>query len=172
MWTIARNGMARARAIRLSIEKEIAVARTVTAAFLSRISKGMGHIPLQAVATPKPVAKVTAKVAPKVAANVRVIRKPTTIPAPPILAKKAVLKVAAKPKVVVKAKPLTKKEQKKAKKLAKKAQKKAKKAAKKNKKLAKKAQKKAKKAAKKAEKKAKKVAKKAKEAKKKADKAM
>jgi hypothetical protein len=161
MWTIARNGMARARAIRLNIEKEIAVARTVTAAFLSRISKGMGHIPLQAVAAPRPVVKVAAKVA----ANVRVIRKPTTIPAPPTLAKKAVLRVAAKPKVVVKAKPITKKEQKKAKKAQKKAQKKAKKAQKK-------AQKKAKKAAKKAEKKAKKVAKKAKEAKKKADKAM
>jgi hypothetical protein len=150
MWTIARNGMAKARAIRLIIEKEIAVARIVTAAFLSRISKGMGHIPLQVVATPRPVAKVAAKVA----ANVRVIRKPTTIPAPPTLAKKAVLRVAAKPNVVVKAKPLTKKEQKKAKKVAKKAQKKAKKAAKK------------------AEKKAKKIAKKAKEARKKADKAM
>jgi hypothetical protein len=167
MWTIARNGMARARAIRLNIEKEIAVARTVTAAFLSRISKGMGHIPLQAVAAPRPVAKVAAKVA----ANVRVIRKPTTIPAPPTLAKKAVLRVAANPKVVVKAKPITKKEQKKAKKAAKKADKKAKKAQKKAKKAAKKTQKKAKKAAKKAEKKAKKVAKKAKEAKKKADKA-
>ena len=138
MWAIARNGMARARAIRLNIEKEIAVARTVTAAFLSKISKGMGHIPIQAVAAPRPVAKVAAKVA----AKVRVIRAPARIPVRPTLAKKAVLRVAAKPKVVVKAKPLSKKEQKKAVKKAKETAKKAKKVAKKAAKKAKDAKKK------------------------------
>jgi len=124
MWTMAKNGMAKARAIRLRIEKEIAVARTVTANYLSMISKGMTHIAPQKVAVAgRPVAQVAAKV--------RVIRRPTVQPLRPVVVQRVVKKVVAAPKKVVVKVKLSKKAKKAAEKKKKKVEKKKKEAKKK-----------------------------------------
>lgn len=98
MWNMARNGMAKARAIRLRTEKEIAVARAVTAKYLTAISQSMASVA-------KPVARVAARPVARVVARpvARIIRKPAVRVAAPV-AVRVVKRVAVKPKVTIKLK--------------------------------------------------------------------